>query len=39
MTNTALLIIDMQNDFTEKGAVLEIENIRKENNLNKLRIE
>lgn len=26
---TALMVIDMQNDFTEKGAILEIPNIRK----------
>ncbi len=26
---TALLVIDMQNDFTEEGAILEIKNIRK----------
>jgi len=26
---TALMIIDMQNDFTEKGAIIEVNNIRK----------
>ena len=26
---TALLVIDMQNDFTEKGAIIEVANIRK----------
>ena len=37
MINTALLIIDMQNDFTENGAILEIESIRKNNNIDKFR--